>query len=827
MTWNNRFIYAMCICIAFFNTIFAQQNGNTKAGPAQESAKPRFSLFYEKVYLQCDRQFYVSGEDIWFKAYLLNAQSNFLTNTSNNLYVELITPESKILERSVIRLDNGIGNGDFKLKDSIPEGKYRIRAYTKWMLNFGDKFIFEKEIQIHSKKGVFPKIAEQIINPNQTNVRFLPEGGSLLAGVGGKVAFKATDASGKSCDIKGSVISSQGDTACWFESMYQGMGEFTFLPILGQKYYAAGIANQKPFKIDLPTVTDKGFSMRIVNNENDTTIQIYVSTNQQTIEDSTIRKELILQGSSFGKTLYGVKFMMNKMQTAVRVPKSTFPNGIARFTLYDSQKRPNSERTVYIENKNKIVSITLTTDKKEYKPREAVRLKIKTANSLQQPVKANLSLAVTDAGLLPAATGNIVSYTMLESEVKGKIENPSAYFDQNNPNRYKELDMLLLTQGWRSFLWRQIADTLASLKVKYLMEPGISISGKLRKVFFDKPLPHTSISLVISGSKKNGMQSAQTDSLGKFYFDEISFFGTKKLHLKSIVVKNGGADGTGLILMDSLFMSPIPIVPQAIFKFPQPEFDHFNAEANNRLNVLKKYSLTDTVLLNEIVIKTKNKKDEEQLNTAAAEGGIIDRDFKISQDDLSYFDIAAFLIAKLPKAQYLDPSQLAQGESSRIGFRSFGKVVRPRFVLNGFQIGVMGDTSAEEQVYNLSMDQIERITISESDIASGNIERTVINVFTKPGATDKKDLSAINQDINGYYEARVFYAPDYNVIPVDQIKPDLRTTIYWNPNLITNEQGEAEITFFNADSKTEVRALLEGISEKGAPLTTTSTYNIK
>jgi hypothetical protein len=100
----------------------------------------------EKVYLHVDRDCYFAGEDIWFNAYLIDALDRLLTDHSNNLHVELISPSLKIISNRVIHLEGGLGNGDFKLPDNIKSGRYILRAYTNYMRNYGDKLFFNKDI---------------------------------------------------------------------------------------------------------------------------------------------------------------------------------------------------------------------------------------------------------------------------------------------------------------------------------------------------------------------------------------------------------------------------------------------------------------------------------------------------------------------------------------------------------------------------------------------------------------------------------------------------------------------------------------------------------
>src|SRR5689334_22651695 len=87
----------------------------------------------EKVYLHLDRDIYMSGETIWFKAYLL---SDFLPDTiSTSLYVELLDETSRIISRKIEPVLFYSARGQIELSDSLSTGSYFIRAYSPTMLN--------------------------------------------------------------------------------------------------------------------------------------------------------------------------------------------------------------------------------------------------------------------------------------------------------------------------------------------------------------------------------------------------------------------------------------------------------------------------------------------------------------------------------------------------------------------------------------------------------------------------------------------------------------------------------------------------------------------
>jgi uncharacterized protein YfaS (alpha-2-macroglobulin family) len=67
----------------------------------------------------------------------------------------------------------------------------------------------------------------------------------------------------------------------------------------------------------------------------------------------------------------------------------------------------------------------------------------------------------------------------------------------------------------------------------------------------------------------------------------------------------------------------------------------------------------------------------------------------------------------------------------------------------------------------------------------------------------------------GYYKAREFYSPRYDDPKTNNPMADLRSTIYWNPNVATDKDGKASFEYFNADNKGSYRVVIEGIDGNG------------
>lgn len=103
----------------------------------------------EKIYLQFSSVVYTTDQTIWFKAIVVNAENHQPSELSGVLYVDLIDANGQILEHKLVKLEHGIGDGFFELQDGYVQGRYLIRAYTQWNLNFGDDFMFKSYVNVY------------------------------------------------------------------------------------------------------------------------------------------------------------------------------------------------------------------------------------------------------------------------------------------------------------------------------------------------------------------------------------------------------------------------------------------------------------------------------------------------------------------------------------------------------------------------------------------------------------------------------------------------------------------------------------------------------
>jgi hypothetical protein len=330
--------------------------------------------------------------------------------------------------------------------------------------------------------------------------------------------------------------------------------------------------------------------------------------------------------------------------------------------------------------------------------------------------------------------------------------------------------------------------------------------------------------LFASGAKGDKLLAATTNSDGKYYFDNINFDGNKVIKLVSTDNK---AKKIGKISIDSLYSAPDTISTLVNASQESELLMKFKLESGKRKAGMEKFSLSDTIALKEV--KVKGSKNVTIFGDVLTSFGYPDQNFVIGQKDHDYNNLSHYLLTNVNGA--LSPEDAS---SEGVEFLSDGKRVRPIFVVDKRQ-----DLFERMDYYTLGMDQIEKITVRHMlgstqmalDSLSGMSKVKpgghvyLIYLTLKPTAFGKKELSLINTSVNGYYQQRIFYSPVYPSA-VSSSKVDLRTTVYWNPMVKTDENGSGTLYFYNADPKTKIRIEVQGVSEDGIPGVGTGTYEV-
>ncbi|APA00749.1 hypothetical protein BIW12_15675 [Flavobacterium commune] len=780
----------------------------------------------EKIYLHTDRSTYFMGEDLWYKAYNVRASNNLLFDNSNILYVELISADSKIIARNKTNLEMGLGHGDFQLQDSlgVKPGTYQLRAYTNWNRNFGEDFVFKKDIEIidvfesHDKLKTLQKstletkaVKKEATTPNTLRVDFFPEGGSFLENVASVVGFKAVDSNGKPIEIKGEIYDSDNEFVIAFESVHDGMGKLQILPMEGKTYYAKikSLFGEE-LDIKLPKILKKGYllNFKTVKGRN----IVSINTNQATLAQNP-NPSLTLVCKAKGIQYLETTQTLTETTLSFELPKDKTPEGISQITLFDNNNKPQSERLIYI-GKEHDLEVELETDKATYEPNEKAIINVSSKSKVGVPKSASFSLSVTDMnGVEDKDFGtNICSYFLMESDIRGEVHHPGYYFDVTNPKRLEHLDNLLLTQGWRDFVWK--ITPKANETINYKAEKGITISGRVKQLFADKPLVGNNLTLALMSKKNRNIFNTVTDSIGRFQFENLLFSGKTNMYLNT---RDEKGKFRGEIVLDSIEESPIPVV------LKKESIDVIPTKNLVTENVLKKFTafgVKPENVLKEVVVTAPKK------NSAVVLYGVPDYSYvpdEKAKEFISIYDV----LDKVPGLLVIDTTVSIPGEGDK-------ENASPLILIDGYPILEIS------QLLMVSPYEIEKIDVirggelamlyilnSEVNGSAGAIS-IFTNRYKNLGKPNKNPLHSIKKEVEGFYTTRIFYSPD-----PEKPNPELdkiaavRNTIYWNPYVHPDKTGNVTVNYYNTKVETKIKVALEGITGSGIPVVKNAFYTVK
>jgi hypothetical protein len=651
---------------------------------------------------------------------------------------------------------------------------------------------------------------------NGADVQFFPEGGMLLVDVPSQLAFKAIQSNGLGVDIKGSVVDGQGKEILTFASQHLGMGKFLFTPQANTAYTAkVEFPDGSKASYPLPRVAADGINLA-VNNANPHTLILQVGASP-TFFQKNKNKAFYIVAKNGGFVTFAAQSVLTEQSTTAAIPKSKFKSGVLEITLLSSAGEPLSERLVYI-NHDDALNIGLAPDKPSYLTRQKVTLNV-AAKMVDKPVEGSFSVAVVDENKVPfaedAAT-TILSNMLLTSDLAGYVEQPNYYFIKPDVKKTDDLDVLMLTQGFRQFGFTEIlSGKIAPLK--FPAEQGIVLAGTLRK-FNGIPVFKGAVRLIIPD--KNFSAETTTNADGEFVFQNVVFADSSKV---TISARNNVDSKNMKITMNTGFY---PIINKN--ENYADEIINIDSTLSPSIkNSEKQYQFNQ--VLKEVVIKSAPIKKITHTDYSALTGlsSIADHDVNMEMIK-GCNNFLMCLSTALIGITYRDNNFYVTRDYNS------GNKNPVQFYVKGMPVDV-------NYLNSINPAEVEGIEIFNSDGFSGinkmNNTNGVISINmkeapkgTKVTASQLKELfpdqNVVTFTPKGYAKMRQFYLPKYDVSK-QQLASDLRTTIYWNPAVITDKLGNATLNFYNADGRGTYKAVIEGIDKEGNIGRTVIRYTVK
>ncbi|MDD2559897.1 MAG: TonB-dependent receptor plug domain-containing protein [Bacteroidales bacterium] len=809
-----KIIILPVLCCMLINlSSFAQENQ-----PVQTAAEDKAIEYItaqlrafpqEKVYLHHDKPYYSAGDTIWFRAYMVHATLHQPMAYSRYIYVELINESKLVVSRIKIRPEEGLYYSQMPIKADIAPGKYYLRAYTNYMRNLEEDYFFHKEIYIGNlitpeaeinlseasspvqavatNKGQSPQE-----NNQQYNVQFFPEGGHLISGNMQTIAFKAIDQEGWGTDIHGRILKNGKDEICTFKSSHLGMGYFGIYTE-PDCFYTAECENEagRILSIDLPQPTDSCYSLSVNQLPNKIHISII------TPYGNPLQEELSVLVHMRGLPLF--KSKVSAGTNLLSLPKTVLSSGVLHIVLLNAEAEVLSERLVFIKGNDR-AGAEITFDKSTYGPREAARAELQITNSLGQGFQGSFSLSITDDNLIDndSNTLSIESYLLLCSELKGYIEQPQAYFLAENKAAASQLDILMMTQGWRRYNIPRLIKGELDQANRFEMEIGSTMCGKIQTYPFRRGLPNVNVFCL--NSKHGYYNATVTDIGGRFCFDGFEFPDSSVFFVQA---EKKPGNVIELVAENEDFPPAIVYGLKPKTALQDETIENFLSSSRDRY-----FYENGPLVINLEEVQVIGKKDDRAKNLREERGALY---FSSS------YTIEAQEIEEMGGATLLDvlirvPGITLNADNTGVLLRNASPLIQ----VDNFR-GRMEDLS----IINLS--EVEMIDVlkdpAETALYGNEGQNGVICIYLKRGGRNApRELGSHQKLITfmGYTPPVEYYQPKYFVSSVkESTKPDLRSTIYWKPNLITDENGQAEIRFYTADLAGTYTLILEGISPEG------------
>jgi hypothetical protein len=748
----------------------------------------------ERIYLHYDKPAYTAGESIWFKAYMMNEV--IPADESKTLYIDWIDDKGNLLSHGVSPLVEAVTNGQFEIPADYKGKLLHVRAYTKWMLNFDSAFLYQKEIPILTKDKTGSDAKNKIIPV----IRFFPEGGDIISGIQNKVAFKANDQWGRPVKVKGVVINNQGKTEDNITHIHDGMGYFFLTPKNGVTYTARWKDEKNVEHIaELPKIKQDGAALQVEVSGASRIFSVACSPGIIRSMDS-----VHLVGTVYQHPAFKITRPTGAGPIKGTIPTGNLPSGIMTITLFDKNWQPLAERITYINNNEYSFQPAMEVQRWGLNKRARNEIKITVPDSLV----ANLSVSVTDAAIGTDSSNNIISHLMLTSELKGTVYNPAYYFSNNSDSVSGHLDLVMLTHGWRRFKW----DDIVGGKIPSPRYPKdtsyITLSGKILGILPGQINREASIVLMVKQKDKEGqMLLVPVESNGTFNDPSSIIFDTAQVYYSFQKAKEL-KDASVQFMTDRL---PAPSFNRSSYNKPYGLFPDTTGNYRQWLLADEANSLAEMMkvkTLENVTVKSKGKSPTQVLDEKYASG-------LFSGGDGYQFDLVndPFASSAINIFTYL------QGKVAGLQINTSG--ANPSMQWRGGSPQLYLDESPVDAsfVSSLSVNDVAYVKVFRPPFMGGfNGGNGAIAIYTRRGNDIKSEpgKGLANNKVFGYTLIKEFYSPNYASFNTRNDQRDLRTTLYWNPAIITAPQkNEVVLSFYNNDVSGAFRVIIEGMTRDG------------
>ncbi|KAA9345648.1 carboxypeptidase regulatory-like domain-containing protein [Adhaeribacter soli] len=812
----------------------------------QEVVMPRL-----KLTLDFEQKAYGPGSLVSAKVKALTNENRPLSGTTFDFVVSL---KGEKVEQAKGTIDK---KGNALVKFKLPQ----TLTSTDGHLNL----IFKHE-------GIYESVSKSIpIVLNKVQLNFFPEGGELVNGLQSQLAFRALNEFNKPADVSGQVLDQDGKVVASFSSFHDGMGEFSFKPEADKTYKArltspAGITSTYP----LPEPMESGYVLQVSRPEGEV-LKVNIR--------SAITARAALVGQIRGQMYYEKVLNLKPGDNPVEFSTADLPIGVLQLTLFDQKTIERAERLVFVNN-HKQLQLKIKTDKEKYLPREKVRLTVSATDETGMPMPADVMVSVVDDQLLTYMndkSSNILSWMLVETEIKGKVEEPRFYFDKEEPKAPVALDLLLKTGGWRRFTWQAVKHVQLPhyqysgekllpknrYKIEYKIQSGYNeVAGQV-SLFNGYPIPQNSqVKLIRQGQllqtttpAADGFFRFRNTSQGKYdievlmegydpglitgievegyYSPHVKVFYPVKTH--TVAGNTGKTKRTTQAV--NVTYSPsrytAKIAGKAIDKATREPLA-FATVILKQKGVQKAYGTTDIdgdyaiagippgtytvetayVGYRPRVITGVELKEEKTTSLRL--------ELLASVTQLAEVSVTAYrepIIGPEKVGQTLSSEQIRKMATVDVGTR-VATASGISSADGGRGLSLRGSRNTGTVYYVNGVKQLVSPNLPASSISSAKprvIKSNSRNLDNKLETKEGTNKAKTPAEPHSYTRIREFAAPVYTSSEPITERTDFRRTLFWQPALKIGRSGVAVLEFYTGDDITSYNILVEGISTDGSP----------
>ncbi len=752
----------------------------------------------EKLYIHYDKTDYVAGETIWYKAYIMDG---YLPSTKSTvLSVELLNEEGTVLQKKVLPVIGSAAVGDFELDKKLPQGVYTVKAYTKNLMNFGIEKFYYKGITIYNPTNN----VNNNLQDNTATIYFLPEGGNFVANVNNVIAFTCKDKNNMPVQAEGNIVDENGKEYAQFKTTHNGMGKVSFTPTAGMKYIAnCTLGQAQKTTVVLPVLLAEGVTLQVQTNNAKT----YFNVDASTVLNPNLLPAYLL---AVQENVVAFKVPLTTAGKIVNaeIPVSQLPTGIVQLTVFNAENKPLAERLFFVNTGDYLPQGSFTTTK----PALGKRQKNEFSYSLNDTLAGTFSVAVVAQNKnaeQEANIDNIVSRFLLTSDMRGQIYNPAYYFENNDAEHKNNLDLVMLTNGWRRYSWMEIfSNRFPSMAIK---DPNyITIAGIAKDPTTGKVLPDADLNLIVKTSdKKLDFLNTVTDKEGNFNISGIIFDDTAKISFKNASTAKGKVTVT---------LQSYPIASSFVSAKTIPNKQSFLPLSNQKKNDINSlYAFNNLsngkgILLDEITVYTKlasQKKKYEDKYVSGRFGSTAAKELDLlTQPTNSTSNVFEYIKSRI------------SGVNVTGGIGNYVVNYRNRSSLQGGPIPMtiyLDEFQVEpSQIATMRIGDVALIQVYDNTLSIG--AGGTLAIYTKKGAFLPPAFEADMQSIpvEGFNSAKQFFSPDYASETSNEIKTDERKTLLWSPyHEVDLENRKIDFSFYNNDNAKAYTIIIEGILADG------------